>query len=289
MPAAIRTSSLAANGLSFAIDEAGEGDTTALLLHGFPEARQSWVRQLPFLAELGWHAVAPDLRGYGGTSRPTGKAVYHIDHLTDDVAALFAVLGGRRKILIGHDWGGVIAWQTALRGKVALDALIILNAPHPDVFARVLADGWRQKRKSWYVAFFQLPWLPEWLMTRELGKPLARMFRQHSSKIPDEQIELYRRNAIQPGAATAMINYYRANARALGSSAGALTQLTVPTLMIWGEDDLALDIALTKGNEKHVADFTLRTLPGVSHWVQQDAPDRVNELIAEWARGKGLA
>ncbi|MCG6204452.1 alpha/beta fold hydrolase [Rhodopseudomonas sp. HC1] len=289
MTAAIRTTTLAANGLSFAVDEAGEGDTTALLLHGFPEARQSWAGQLPFLAGLGWHVAAPDLRGYGGTTRPSGKAAYHIDHLTDDVAELFAALGGRRRILIGHDWGGVIAWQTALRGKVALDALIILNAPHPDVFARVLADGWKQKRKSWYVAFFQLPWLPEWLMTRELGKPLARMFRQHSGKISDAQIEIYRRNAIEPGAATAMINYYRANMTALGGGAGTHPRLTVPTLMIWGEDDLALDIALTKGNEQHVADFTLRTLPGVSHWVQQDAPERVNELIAEWAREKGFA
>jgi pimeloyl-ACP methyl ester carboxylesterase len=280
---------LAANGLTFAIDEAGAGDTTALLLHGFPEARQSWARQLPALAQLGWHAVAPDLRGYGGTTRPAAQADYHLDHLTDDVAALFAALGGKRNILIGHDWGGVIAWQTALRGKVALDALIILNAPHPDVFTRVLRDGWRQRRKSWYVAFFQLPWLPEWLMTRNHGAALAKMFRQHSPTMSSEQVEIYRRNAIQPGAATAMINYYRANFTALGGGAGSHPNLTVPTLMIWGEDDLALDIALTQGNEAHVADFTLRRLPGASHWVQQDAPDRVNDLITEWVRGKGLA
>ncbi|ABD07347.1 Alpha/beta hydrolase [Rhodopseudomonas palustris HaA2] len=285
----IRSRTLEANGLGFAIDEAGEGDTTALLLHGFPEARQSWHRQLPALAALGWHAVAPDLRGYGGTTRPRAQAAYHLDHLTDDVAALFAALGGKRRILIGHDWGGVIAWQAALRGKLPLDALIILNAPHPDVFARVLADGWRQKRKSWYVALFQLPWLPEWLMTRNDGAALAQMFRKHSPTISDAQIEIYRRNAIQPGAAIAMINYYRANFTALGGGAGTHPKLTVPTLMIWGEDDLALDIALTEGNEAHVADFTLRRLPGASHWVQQDAPDQVNALIADWARGKGLA
>ncbi|MGP9810907.1 alpha/beta fold hydrolase [Rhodopseudomonas sp. NSM] len=285
----IRSRRLQANGIDFVIDEAGEGDTTALLLHGFPEARQSWHRQLPALAALGWHAVAPDLRGYGGTTRPRAKAAYHLDHLTDDVAALFTALGGKRRILIGHDWGGVIAWQTALCGKVALDGLIILNAPHPDVFARVLADGWRQKRKSWYVAFFQLPWLPEWLMTRNDGAALAQMFRKHSPTIPDAQIEIYRRNAIQPGAATAMINYYRANLSALGGGSGTHPKLAVPTLMIWGEKDLALDIALTEGNEAHVADFTLRRLPGASHWVQQDAPDQVNDLIAEWARGKALA
>ena len=286
---AIETATLEANGLRFAVDTAGQGDTVALLLHGFPEARQSWHRQIPFLAELGWRVVAPDLRGYGGTSRPEGKAAYSIEHLTDDVVVLFAALGGKRRILIGHDWGGVIAWQTALRGKVHLDGLIILNAPHPDAFARELARGWAQRRRSWYVAFFQLPWLPEWLLTRKGGGPLVKMFKSHSHKIPAEQLEIYRRNILQPGAATAMLNYYRANFSGLAGGAGSNPVITVPTLMIWGKDDLALDIALTEGNEQFVEDFTLHKLPRASHWVQQDAPDEVNATIAEWARGKGLA
>jgi pimeloyl-ACP methyl ester carboxylesterase len=286
---AIETATLEANGLRFAVDTAGQGDTVALMLHGFPEARQSWHRQIPFLAELGWRVVAPDLRGYGGTSRPEGKAAYSIEHLTDDVAALFARLGGKRRILIGHDWGGVIAWQTALRGKVHLDGLIILNAPHPDAFARELARGWVQRRRSWYVAFFQLPWLPEWLLTRKGAAPLVKMFRSHSHKIPPEQLEIYRRNILQPGAATAMLNYYRANFSGLAGGAGSNPVITVPTLMIWGKDDLALDIALTEGNEQFVEDFTLHKLPRAAHWVQQDAPDEVNATIAEWARGKGLA
>ncbi|NEW95302.1 alpha/beta fold hydrolase [Rhodopseudomonas sp. BR0G17] len=286
---AIETATQEANGLRFAVDTAGQGDTVALLLHGFPEARQSWHRQIPFLAELGWRVVAPDLRGYGGTSRPEGKAAYSIEHLTDDVAALFAALGGKRRILIGHDWGGVIAWQTALRGKVHLDGLIILNAPHPDAFARELARGWAQRRRSWYVAFFQLPWLPEWLLTRNGGAPLVKMFKSHSHKISAEQLEIYRRNILQPGAATAMLNYYRANFSGLAGGAGSNPVITVPTLMVWGKDDLALDIALTEGNEQFVEDFTLHKLPRASHWVQQDAPDEVNATIAEWARGKGLA
>lgn len=286
---AIDTTTLEANGLRFAVDIAGQGDTVALLLHGFPEARQSWHRQVPFLAELGWRVAAPDLRGYGGASQPHGKAAYTIEHLTDDVAALFMALGGKRRILIGHDWGGVIAWQTALRGKVQLDGLIILNAPHPDAFARELRRGWTQRRRSWYVAFFQLPWLPEWLLTRKGGAPLVKMFRSHSEHIPREQIEIYRRNLVQPGAATAMLNYYRANFSGLAGGAGSNPVITVPTLMIWGKNDLALDIKLTEGNEQFVEDFTLRKLPRASHWVQQDAPDEVNATIAEWARDKGLA
>ncbi|MGX7743661.1 alpha/beta fold hydrolase [Rhodopseudomonas parapalustris] len=285
----IDTTTLEANGLSFAADSAGQGDTVALLLHGFPEARQSWHRQIPFLATLGWRVVAPDLRGYGGSSRPSGKAAYTIEHLTDDIAALFATLGGKRRILIGHDWGGVIAWQVALRGKVHLDGLIILNAPHPDAFARELARGWAQRRRSWYVAFFQLPWLPEWLLARKGGAPLVKMFETHSRKIPAEQLEIYRRNILQPGAATAMLNYYRANFSGLAGGAGSNPVIKVPTLMIWGEDDLALDIALTEGNAQFVEDFTLHKLPNASHWVQLDAPDEVNATIAEWARAKGLA
>lgn len=285
---AITTRTIEANGLHFAIDEAGQGDTVALLLHGFPESRASWREQLPRLAALGWHVVAPDLRGYGGTTRPQGKAAYHLDHLTDDVAALFAALGGRHRVLIGHDWGGIIAWQTALRGKVHLDGLVILNAPHPDVFAKVLRKSWRQKARSWYVAMFQLPWLPEWLMTRNHGAAIIGMFRKHSRKFPKDLIDICRRNALAPGAATAMLNYYRANVASLGGDAWHNQTLHMPTLMIWGENDVALDIALTKGNETYVEDFTLQTLPGVSHWVQQDAPDQVNDLIVDWARDKGL-
>jgi pimeloyl-ACP methyl ester carboxylesterase len=285
----IETKTIEANGLHFAIEAAGRGDTTALLLHGFPESKEAWRRQLPFLARLGWHVVAPDLRGYGGSSRPLEKKAYHLDPLTDDIAALFTVLGGRRKILIGHDWGGMVAWETALRGKIHLDGLVILNAPHPDVFARELGHGWRQKRKSWYIALFQIPWLPEWLLTRRHGAALAQMFRKHSKHISGELVGIYRHNVIAPGAATAMLNYYRANVSELGAGNGTNPTLHMPTLMIWGENDMALDIELTQGMEAYADDIKVERLPGVSHWVQQDAPDQVNKLIADWARAKGLA
>jgi pimeloyl-ACP methyl ester carboxylesterase len=280
---------LVANGIDFAIDEAGEGDTVALLLHGFPESRAAWRRQLPALAELGWRVVAPDLRGYGETSRPGEKSAYRIEALTGDVAALFEALGGRRKVLIGHDWGGVIAWQTALRGHVDLDGLIILNAPHPEAFRRELRRGWRQRLRSWYVLFFQLPWLPELLLTAKQGEVLVRGFRRQTPHIPAELLETYRRNVIQPGAATAMLNYYRANVGGLSAGSGADRKIEIPTLMIWGDNDVALDVALTEGNEDFVTDFTLHRLPDASHWVEHDAADRVSQLIGTWARVKGLA
>jgi pimeloyl-ACP methyl ester carboxylesterase len=274
----IRSRELAANGLEFAIDEAGEGPDVALFLHGFPEARATWRRQLPYLADLGWRAVAPDLRGYGDSSRPALQADYLIDRLVEDVEGLFQSLGARRRLLIGHDWGGVIAWQAALSGRVRLDGLVILNAPHPTVFQRVLNSGWRQRLRSWYVAFFLLPGLPEWQLTAGGARAIGRAL----EGVSPDLIALYRRNIAQPGAATAMLNYYRANALTLSAQTAPTRPLATPTLMIWGEDDVALDVALTQGNEAFVSDFTLVRLPGVSHWVQQEAPDRVNQAIGDW-------
>src|SRR4051812_11425604 len=177
--AEIQTRRVRANGLTFTIDEAGGGDKVALLLHGFPESRAAWRAQLPYLAQLGWRAVACDLRGYGDTDRPSRKTDYRIGHLVDDVVALFEVLGASHRLLIGHDWGGVIAWQTALR-PVALDGLVILNAPHPAIFRRVLRRNWRQKLRSWYVLFFQLPWLPETYLTGNNGQGLVQTLRRQT-------------------------------------------------------------------------------------------------------------
>lgn len=286
--AEIRSRQIEANGLSFAIDEAGEGDTLALLLHGFPEARQAWHQQLPVLGDAGWHVVAPDLRGYGGTSRPQGLEPYRIEHLVDDVAALFDAFAPKKRILMAHDWGGVIAWQVAIRKRAALDGLIILNAPHPAVFERVLRTTWRQMARSWYVAFFQIPWLPEKQLTANDGAALVRVLKGDSPNFSPELIEAYRRNIVQPGAATAMINYYRANATALARNNTHGEKVAVPTLMIWGENDVALDIALTYGNEEFVSDLTVTRLSGVTHWVQEDAPGQVNDLVRQWAREKGL-
>jgi pimeloyl-ACP methyl ester carboxylesterase len=282
----IETCALAANGLTFAVDSAGDGDNVALLLHGFPECRQSWRRQLPALARLGWRAVAPDMRGYGESSRPEGVEAYRIEALVADVAALFEALGARRRILIGHDWGGAIAWATALSG-IPLDGLVILNAPHPARFAEALRT-WDQRRRSWYMAFFQLPWLPEALLTRGQGRPLMRDLARQSANFPPELLEQMRRNIVAPGAATAMLNYYRANVRRIAHAAPA-KRIEVPTLLIWGEEDVYLSPQLASGLEPYVADLTVRRLPAVSHWVQQDAPDAVNSLIAEWARREGLA
>ena len=288
----IRTHQIEANGLSFTIDEAGDGDAVALLLHGFPESRRSWREQLPMLADLGWRAVAPDLRGYGRSSRPTDRGAYDIDQLVQDAAAIFDALGAKRRLLIAHDWGAVIAWVFAIERARPLDGLVIMNAPHPAVYLTHIRRSPRQWLKSWYILFFQLPWLPEALLTADRARTIGRSFSQTAidpSCFTEEIIDHYRDNAAEPGAMTAMINYYRANASQLGRwGPGRSPRIETPVLMVWGEQDPFLGLALTQGYQPYVADLTLVRLSGVSHWVQQEASVRVNTTVAAWMTERRL-
>lgn len=289
---AITTRTIEANGLRFAVDEAGEGDDVALLLHGFPESRYSWRHQLPALAALGWRAVAPDLRGYGETSRPPERAAYRMEHLVADAGGLFDALGARRRLLIGHDWGALVAWSFAMARTRPLDGLVAMNVPHPAVFRAVLRRSWAQRRRSWYVAFFQIPRLPEWFLTRNRARAVGHAFTGMAvdrSAFPREVTERYRQNALLPGAMSAMLAYYRANLGLLARGGGASPAIETPTLLIWGEEDKALGLELTEGYDGLVEDFTLRRLPNVSHWVQQEAPEAVNAALGDWMRSRGLA
>lgn len=289
---AIREETVRANGLSFHVLAAGGGDRLALCLHGFPELAFSWRHQLPVLAQEGWLAWAPDLRGYGGTDRPQGMHEYAIEKLMDDVAGLIDASGCKETMLLAHDWGGVIAWYFALRRVRPLAKLVVLNLPHPGVFERVLRGSWRQRLRSWYVLFFQLPWLPEKMLGARRARFVTEAFRGmavHKERFPEEVLDVYRQAALQPGALTAMVNYYRALVRGGGGTrmrSLGFPKLDVPTLMIWGEQDTALGVELTRGTEDFVGDLTLHRLPDASHWVQQDAPEEVNGLLRAWLRRK---
>lgn len=285
----VRTVFVKANGLTFEVDQCGSGNKFALLLHGFPESKFSWRHQMPLLAELGYTVWAPNLRGYGKTSKPPAVADYHIDHLVADVAALIDAAGAKNTLLMAHDWGAVIAWNFAIRKVRPLERLVIMNVPHPACMARELRT-WAQRRKSWYIFFFQIPWLPERLMARRKAQAVGRAFSDMAidkSRFPVAVTDEFRRNALEPGALTAMVNYYRAAVRAgekaMNPEPGTVD---VPTLMIWGEEDTALGKATTFGTDKYVSDLTLRYLPGVSHWVQQEAPETVNAMIEAWLKGQ---
>lgn len=285
----IRTTTVHANGLSFEVDQCGSGDKFALLLHGFPESKFSWRYQTPLLAELGYTVWAPNMRGYGKSSKPPNVADYHIDNLTADAAALIDAAGAKNTLLMAHDWGAVVAWNFAIRKLRSLDRLVIMNVPHPACMSRELKT-WAQRRKSWYIFFFQLPWLPERMMARRGAQAVGRAFSDMAidkSRFPAAVTDEFRRNALEPGAMTAMINYYRAafraGAQAMNPEPGTID---TPTLMIWGEEDTALGKATTLGTDKYVKDLTLRYLPGVSHWVQQEAPETVNAMISAWLKGE---
>jgi pimeloyl-ACP methyl ester carboxylesterase len=289
----IRHDFVRANGLRFHVascePDAGS-ERLALFLHGFPECWYSWRAQLPLLARLGWRAWAPDLRGYGESDRPPRVADYDLEHLMDDVSGLIAASGARETLLVGHDWGGVIAWTFAMRRPEQIARLGIMNLPHPACMQRAFWRG-PQLLRSWYVFFFQIPWLPERLLSAADYRAIRQAFAGMAidkSRFPDEVLQVYRDNAARPGALTAMVNYYRAALRGGGRRQVALgfPRIERPTLMIWGEEDRALGIETTYGTEEYVADLTLRYLPGVSHWVQQEAPEKVNAMLEAWLLGK---
>jgi pimeloyl-ACP methyl ester carboxylesterase len=266
--------------------EAGSGPLV-LLLHGFPEFWYSWRHQIPALAAAGFRVLAPDLRGYNESAKPLGVSQYHIDMLRDDVVGLIRQAGVERAHVVGHDWGGAIAWHVALTRPEAVERLAVLNAPHPAAFLRELRTL-AQLCKSWYVFFFQLPWLPEWFLRRRNFAFLDRTLSRDRIKpgvFTAEDIEAYKRALAQPGALTATINYYRAALRRHPrASLRDLHPIDLPTLLIWGERDRYLGIRLTEGLEQWVPNLRIERLPNASHWVQNDLPDRVNELLVEFLR-----
>lgn len=265
-----------ANGLRFEVLEEGAGDRLALCLHGFPEHAVSWRHQMPVLAEMGYRVWAVNQRGYGRTTRPAQVADYGIPHLVADVAALIDASGARSAVLIGHDWGAMVAWCFAAGQVRPLERLVIMNVPHPLCFRAALRHP-RQMLRSWYAAFFQVPILPEQLLAANNGAAVRRMFA--GLDLPPEVLDTYARQAAEPGAAAAMLNWYRA-LRRTGLDLPVLSRvIEAPTLVIWGEDDVALDLICLEGTERYVRDLAIHQLPGVSHWVQQDAPEAVNRLL----------
>lgn len=276
-----------ANGLRFHVATCGTGERLALCLHGFPECWYSWRHQMPLLARLGYRVWAPDLRGYGESDRPLGIQAYAVERLMDDVAGLIDAAGARSTVLIAHDWGGVIAWYFALRRVRPLDRLVVMNLPHPAIMDRALRT-WRQMRKSWYALFFQIPRLPEALLRAQDYRAVGEAFRGMAidkSRFPDDVLRVYRDNAARRGALTAMLNYYRAFVRGGGGTRQrslGYPLIETPTLLLWGEEDSALGKETTYGTERFVPNLTLRYLPRVSHWVQQEAPETVNAMLEAW-------
>ncbi len=267
-------------GITLHYVEVGEGPLV-VLLHGFPEFWYSWRRQLPALAAAGYRVVAPDMRGYNLSDRPADWRAYDTSLLAGDIAGLVRALGEERAHVVGHDWGAAVAYAVAMLHPEVVQRLAILNVPHPERMLSGLRTL-RQLRKSWYMFFFQLPFLPERLIARDGFSFAKRSLRAGSpGSFSDADLERYVEAWSQPGALRGMINYYRAALRRSPRSALAgLVPIQAPTMVIWGMRDPHLGSELAEPLAQWVPNLRMERIPQATHWVQHEAPEEVNALLA---------
>jgi pimeloyl-ACP methyl ester carboxylesterase len=275
---------------------AGDADRPlVVLLHGFPESRHSWRHQIGPLSKR-YRVIAPNLRGYGKSDRPCGVAAYRMDRLVADVRGLVRSQKRKRAHIVGHDWGGAIAWALAIDDERCapvepiVDKLVVMNCPHPARFERALRLNPIQQLRSAYFGFFMLPIVPEMLLAASDFSLLRRLteFGLGNRTIEDvfgrDYEERLRETLGTPDGLTPAINYYRAamlHADDLRARYGTEAKISRPTLLIWGEEDSALDLDLTRDMSAHFAPnrFQLEIIPRVSHWVQQEEPAKVESLL----------
>ncbi len=270
------------------VAEAGDASgEPVILLHGFPETSHCWRHQLPALAAAGYHAVAPDLRGYGSSDRPAAVDAYAAPRLVGDVAGLIGALGHESAHVVGHDWGGGLAWGLAGNRPEMVRSLTILNAPVGVVSARLRREDPAQRAKSWYMLLFQFPGVAEtWLSQDDFANLREFVFDSAApGTFADEDREAVIAALRRDGALTAALNWYRAN---MPPSAWLRDPpdpppVAVPTMIVWGEADAYMDPVLRERSAATVTGpLRIELLPGVSHWVQQEVPDRVNELLVDF-------
>lgn len=258
--------------------EAGPAEgPPVILLHGFPETGWGWRHQIGALARAGFRVVVPDQRGYGGSDKPDGIGPYRLARLGGDVIALVESLG-RPAALVGHDWGGIVAWWVAGRHPERVARLAILNAPHPDTAWRVIRHDPAQLLRSWYVAAFQLPGLAEWWLARADHAALTRALLRTSrpGAFDPEDLARYREAWAEPGALAGMLGWYRALLRHRPPSAG---RVRVPTLLLWGRRDVALRPRFATESLALCDDGGIRWFDRATHWLQREEPEAVNEAL----------
>jgi pimeloyl-ACP methyl ester carboxylesterase len=272
------------NGIRMHYVAQGEGPLV-VLLHGFPEFWYSWRHQIPFLAKK-YRVVAPDMRGYNETDKP--GAGYDVDTLAEDIVCLIRHLGAEKAIVMAHDWGGGVAYHLAYRNPEVLDKLVIMNAPHPFHLMKALRSSGAQRRKSWYMFFFQLPLIPEASLKANNYYVIKRIFSRSTVRkeaFTGEDIEKYMEAWGKPGALNRGINYYRMAFRK-GTGLWRFYQgkkIQAPTLIIWGEKDAFLGMELTRDLEQYsAAPLSIKHIPKCGHWVQQEAPEEVNRYLGEF-------
>ncbi|MGD8564887.1 MAG: alpha/beta hydrolase [Candidatus Bathyarchaeota archaeon] len=259
-----------------------------VLLHGFPDFWYVWRYQIPELAKH-YRVVAPDLRGYNKTDKPESVEKYQLNLLAGDILGLVNALGEDKVSIIGHDWGGVIAWSLAAFNPEFVEKLVILNAPHPNAYTMKTKLSFKQLQKSWYIFFFQTPNIPEEVLSRNNHHFLRYMVQSsfiNKEAITEGDLEAYTKAWSQSGALKAALNYYRANMNPnilFLRKTSIFPKISAPTLVIWGEDDVALSRDLIQNTEQFVIGrYSIKYLPDCGHWVQIEQPKIVNKYISEF-------
>lgn len=266
-----------------------EGGIPIILLHGFPEFSYGWRHQIPALTEAGFRVIVPDQRGYNLSDKPKGISSYDVETLAKDIIGLFDHFGIQKAKLIGHDWGAVVAWTIALNHPERLEKLAILNVPHPDVMTRFILKNPVQRKKSWYVFFFQIPWFVEWTLRRRDFHDLARMLVLSGRKntFTPEEVTEYKKAWAQKGALTGMVNWYRAIMRgslkyAFQPNKIPARPVKVPVLMLWGKRDVALSHEMVQPSIDLCDNGRFVLFDKATHWVQHDEADEVNRRLIKF-------
>ncbi|MBW2527002.1 MAG: alpha/beta hydrolase [Deltaproteobacteria bacterium] len=275
------------NGIELDAILAGPADgPLCILLHGFPEFWYGWRAQIQPLADAGYRVLVPDQRGYNRSDKPRGIGAYRVSELARDVVGLIDAQGRERALLVGHDWGAMVCWWTALQHAERVDRMAVLNVPHPWVMAKTVATSLRQLQKSWYIGFFQIPELPErWLMQDDCAG-LARSLRGSSRQgtFSDDDLQRYREAWTQPGAITSMIHWYRAAVRRPPRLSPDL-RVQVPTLILWGAQDRFLSRDMVLPSLDLCDHGELRWFESATHWLQHEQPGEVSARLVEFFAG----
>lgn len=272
------------NGVNLHVVQAGRPDgPLVLLLHGFPEFWYGWHNQIGALAAAGYCVWIPDQRGYNLSEKPQGLDAYRIDELAADVIGLIDAAGREQAYVVGHDWGAAVTWRVANRFPQRVAKAAVLNVPHPYVMGKYIRRSLSQMRRSSYIAYFQLPALPERMLAADNWQPLITAMSRMAPPglFSADDIARYRSAWSEPGAMTAMLNWYRAFVRRPASWSPS-PRIKPPMLMIWGTADTALEAEMAPLSVEMCDDGRLHLLEGVSHWVQHQAPAEVNRLLLEY-------
>jgi len=271
-----------ANGLRFRVLADGPPDgELVVLLHGFPEGAESWIRQIDAIARSGALAIAPDMRGYGRSDAPPTVEDYSLDALVEDTAQVIKAFGRERAHVAGHDWGAMVAWYFAAAHPEMTQTLTVLSVGHPAALGEAVANDADQKARSEYVRLFLMEGKAESVLADDDFRRLRRMF---GGKLPNSVVDGYVRSLSRPGRLTAGLNYYRANLSREQWWAGLLPDLKIatPTVLVWGDQDPALGRQQAEKSGDHVdADFRLEVLEGAGHWLQFERPAEVGRSLTQ--------